>query len=73
MANAGPNTTGSQFFIMVGESGLPPLYSAYGIVTDGFDTLSAIVNLPLGVSPRGEMSVPLETIYIETVTVEPAG
>ncbi|NND03541.1 MAG: peptidylprolyl isomerase [Acidimicrobiia bacterium] len=72
MANAGPNTTGSQFFIMVGDSGLPPQYSAYGIVTDGFDTLNSIVNLPLGVSRRGEMSVPLETLYIETVTVEPA-
>ncbi len=73
MANAGPNSTGSQFFIMVGDSGLPPLYSAYGLVTDGFDTLSKIVNLPLGTSRRGETSVPLETLYIETVTVEPAG
>ena len=73
MANAGPNTTGSQFFIMVGDSGLPPQYSAYGIVTDGFATLDAIVNLPLGTSRRGETSVPLETLYIETVSVEPAG
>jgi len=73
MANSGPNTTGSQFFIMVGDGGLPPFYSAYGIVTDGFDTLTSIVSLPLGTSRRGEMSVPLETIYIESVTVEPAG
>ena len=73
MANAGPNSTGSQFFIMVGDSALPPLYSAYGIVTDGFDTLDKIVSLPLGVSRRGEQSVPLETLYIESVTVEPAG
>lgn len=73
MANAGPNSTGSQFFIMVGDSGLPPLYSAYGVVVDGFDTLDRIVSLPLGTSRRGEMSVPLETLYIESVTVEPAG
>lgn len=72
MANAGPNTTGSQFFIMVGNSGLPPQYSAYGMVVDGFDTLTAIVNVPLGTSVRGETSVPLETVYIESITVEPA-
>jgi len=73
MANAGPNSTGSQFFIMVGNSGLPPLYSAFGIVVDGFDTLESLVSLPLGLTPRGELSVPLETVYIEAVVVEPAG
>lgn len=72
MANAGPNSTGSQFFIMVGDSGLPPLYSAYGVVTEGVETLTSIINLPLGTSPRGETSVPLETLYIESITVEPA-
>lgn len=72
MANAGPNTTGSQFFIMVGDSGLPPQYSAYGLVIDGFDTLNEIISVPLGTSARGETSVPLETVYIESVTVEPA-
>lgn len=72
MANAGPNTTGSQFFIMVGDSGLPPLYSAYGIVIDGFDTLTSIVNVPLGTSARGETSVPLQTVYIESIDITPA-
>lgn len=72
MANAGPNSTGSQFFIMVGDSGLPPLYSAYGAVIDGAEALTSMVNLPLGTSPRGETSVPLETLYIESITVEPA-
>lgn len=72
MANAGPNSTGSQFFIMIGDSGLPPLYSAFGQVVDGFSTLDAIAGLPLGTSPRGETSVPLETVYIESVTVAPA-
>ena len=70
MANAGPNSTGSQFFIMLGESALPPLYSAFGTVVDGFETLNAIQNLPLGRNPQGETSVPLETVYIESVTVE---
>jgi len=72
MANAGPNSTGSQFFIMIGDSGLPPLYSAFGSVIDGFATLDAIASLPLGPNSRGEVSVPLETVYIESVTVEAA-
>lgn len=72
MANAGPNTTGSQFFIMLGDSALPPLYSAYGVVIDGFDTLANLQSVPLGTSPRGETSVPLETVYIESIVVRPA-
>lgn len=72
MANAGPNSTGSQFFIMIGDSGLPPLYSAFGIVVDGFATLDSIAGVPLGTSARGETSVPLETVYIESITVEAA-
>lgn len=71
MANAGPNSTGSQFFIMIGDSGLPALYSAFGVVVDGFATLDAISSVPLG-TVRGETSVPLETVYIESVTVAPA-
>lgn len=73
MANGGPGTTGSQFFIMLGDSGLPPSYSAFGVVVDGFDTLQAIQAVPLGTSLRGETSVPLETVYIETVSVSEAG
>ena len=73
MANAGPNTTGSQFFIMLGDSGLPPLYSAFGVVVDGFETLTRVQQIPLGPNPRGEVSVPLETVYIEKVVVTPAG
>jgi cyclophilin family peptidyl-prolyl cis-trans isomerase len=44
MANAGPNTNGSQFFIVSGESGvqLPPLYSLFGQVIKGLDVLEAI-------------------------------
>jgi peptidyl-prolyl cis-trans isomerase B (cyclophilin B) len=73
MANAGPGTSGSQFFIMVGEaSWLPPNYSVFGYVTDGFETLTAIEQLPLALHPSGgdpSPSVPLETLYIESVVV----
>src|SRR5207248_4229551 len=44
MANAGPNTNGSQFFIVSGQDGvrLPPQYSLFGKVVKGLDTLDAI-------------------------------
>jgi cyclophilin family peptidyl-prolyl cis-trans isomerase len=70
MANAGPNSTGSQFFIMVGEAGLSPAFSPFGTVVSGEDTLLDIVRVPLAASRTGERSVPLETVYIETVTID---
>jgi len=69
MANAGPGTTGSQFFIVLADAPLPPDYTYFGKVADGFDTLEAIAQIPLGVNPFGEQSVPLETLYIQQVTV----
>lgn len=44
MANAGPDTNGSQFFIVTGDSGvsLPPQYSLFGKVTEGLETVRAI-------------------------------
>jgi cyclophilin family peptidyl-prolyl cis-trans isomerase len=74
MANAGPNTGGSQFFIMFGTADwLPPSYSFFGRVVDGYDALDAIERVPLGMSQSGgdgTPSTPLETVYIESVTIE---
>lgn len=42
MANAGPNTNGSQFFIMLDENPLPPSYSVFGRVLSGQDVVSKI-------------------------------
>ena len=44
MANAGPNTNGSQFFVISGPSGvrLPPQYSLFGKVVSGLDVVAAI-------------------------------
>jgi cyclophilin family peptidyl-prolyl cis-trans isomerase len=69
MANSGPNTTGSQFFIMLGNAPLPPDYSVFGTVVEGFEVLDLVAALPLGANAFGELSVPLETLYLEKVTI----
>jgi peptidyl-prolyl cis-trans isomerase B (cyclophilin B) len=42
MANAGPGTSGSQFFVVYQDTTLPPGYSIWGTVTEGFDVIEAI-------------------------------
>lgn len=71
MANAGPGTTGSQFFIMFQDAGgLPPEYTVFGMVVEGEDALDTIATVPVGPNSQGEPSTPLETVYINTVTIE---
>jgi len=73
MANAGPGTTGSQFFIMLADGGLPPQYSIFGWVTEGLEILDLLQEIPLGQSPTSPdptPSTPLETIYINSVTTQ---
>jgi cyclophilin family peptidyl-prolyl cis-trans isomerase len=69
MANAGPNSAGSQFFIVIGETGLRPDFTVFGAVVDGGETLARIAAVPRGPDARGEPSRPLETVYIESMTV----
>jgi cyclophilin family peptidyl-prolyl cis-trans isomerase len=69
MANAGPNTNGSQFFIVHADAGLPPNYTIFGIVTEGLDVLDAIANVPVRPSSRGEMSVPTEPVSLTGVEI----
>ena len=65
MANAGPNTNGSQFFVISGPDGvrLPPLYSLFGKVVKGLDVIGVINDLG---SPSG---APRERVVIESVTI----
>jgi peptidylprolyl isomerase len=70
MANAGPGTTGSQFFIVIGDASfLDPAFSILGTVVGSEDTIAALDSVPLGLSARGEQSVPLETVYIDGVEI----
>lgn len=73
MANAGPNTNGSQFFINHGDNlGMPKDYTIFGKVTEGMDVVDAIANVPVSASPTGERSVPQEPITITSVTIAEA-
>ncbi len=64
MANAGPNTNGSQFFIMHVDYGLPPNYSVFGKATDGQHVVDAIAALPTDGRDK-----PLEDVVIETIEI----
>ena len=67
MANAGPNTNGSQFFIMHTDYGLPHNYSIFGQVTDGLDVVDTIANTPTGAQDK-----PVEDCVINSVTIAEA-
>lgn len=64
MANAGPNTNGSQFFIMHVDYTLPYQYTIFGIVTDGLDVIDNIASVQ-----TGEGDKPVEDVTILSVTV----
>jgi cyclophilin family peptidyl-prolyl cis-trans isomerase len=68
MANSGPNTNGSQFFIISGPNGvsLPPSYSLFGKVVGGTETISAIE------STGSRSGTPSEHVTIESVTITEA-
>ena len=65
MANRGPNTNGSQFFIMHQDNPLPPNYTIFGRVTDGQDVVDAIATTQTGPNDK-----PVQAVTMEKVTIE---
>ncbi len=73
MANAGPNTNGSQFFIVHGaDVGLPPNYTIFGNVTGGIDVLDTIATSPVTTGRSGEPSTPTTALEINDVEIQEA-
>src|SRR4029077_12729962 len=74
MANAGPNTNGSQFFIMHADYALPPNYVIFGSIdpndAESLKTLDALGNTPVTMSSSGEQSKPTEAVMLQSVTIE---
>jgi peptidyl-prolyl cis-trans isomerase B (cyclophilin B) len=67
MANAGPNTNGSQFFLVFGDSQLPPSYTPFGTITDGMGTLVHVASG--GISNPGQDGTGRPTIPVEIKSV----
>ena len=69
MANAGPHTNGSQFFIVSGPSGvgLPPLYSLFGKVVKGLDVVDAMQRVATDSRDRPHDDVVINSVTISVV------
>ena len=67
MANAGPDTNGSQFFIMHQDYPLPPNYVIFGEVAKGLEVVDKIASA--SVKPGGEGSTPVNPVIIKSVEI----
>ncbi|MDR0268534.1 peptidylprolyl isomerase [Paenibacillus sp.] len=75
MANAGPNTNGSQFFICTGEDSISlnqmPNYTIFGKITDGMNIVKKIAATPVKANPQtGETSKPSEKVTIDSIKIK---
>jgi len=71
MANSGPNTNGSQFFICEGSGckRLDPVYNLFGKVVDGMDVVHKIADVPKTVGSDGAQSLPVQPVKITTIEI----
>ncbi len=74
MANAGPDTNGSQFFIIHKDYDLPKQYTIFGAIdpkdAESLAALDKIAETPVAENGSGEPSKPTETVIIKTLTIE---
>lgn len=71
MANRGPNTNTSQFFIMHQDYRLPPAYVIFAKVVRGFEVVDALAELPMNPGMDGARSSPVTPVIIRKVTIKP--
>lgn len=71
MANSGPNTNGSQFFIMHADNtSMPKNYVIFGQVVEGMETVDAIAEAEVTQSPSGEASTPVNPVKVDKIIIE---
>lgn len=70
MANAGPNTNGSQFFILHQNYDLPKNYVIFGQVESGIEVVDAIASAPVKANELGEMSIPEKPVRVLSVEIK---
>lgn len=68
MANAGPGTNGSQFFIVYSDSELPPNYTVFGKITSGMDIIESVAKAGVKGGAQGD-GAPKKAVTIEDVTI----
>jgi cyclophilin family peptidyl-prolyl cis-trans isomerase len=64
MANAGPNTNGSQFFIMTADYPLPNAYTIFGKVVSGQEVVDTIANVKTGPNDKPVSPVTMKTVGV---------
>ena len=69
MANSGPNTNGSQFFIMHKDYDLPKNYVIFGKVSEGIEVVDKIAEAEVTANEMGEESVPVEPVFIQAMKI----
>jgi len=69
MANAGPNTNGSQFFIIHKDYALPPNYVIFGEVAEGIEVVDKIAEALVEADNMGENSTPANPVTVKTVEI----
>lgn len=71
MANTGPNTNGSQFFLVYKNSTLGPQYTPFGTITSGLDILQKVANAGVSCTYNGPGDgAPKEKVIIDSVTIK---
>jgi len=69
MANSGPNTNGSQFFLVYQDSPLPPNYSVWGQINEGLDVIDNVASA--GVLDGSTDGLPSQAVVISKASTTP--
>jgi peptidyl-prolyl cis-trans isomerase B (cyclophilin B) len=70
MANSGPNTNGSQFFLVFQDTSLSPAYTPFGTITSGLDILQNVAKAGTSCTFSAGGGVPKEKVVIDSVTIK---